>query len=252
MYATHLYEPKLGLQADKCAALLHLTTPTQNSVTLSSTHPCRYTWRTTEWSDCRVDLLLSQQDRRRSNLTGLCGGGLQTREVYCVQANAELLKYINTLREKDKGKKKGKKENDARLFYRMKNLNMLLFICLHLLFASYTADLHRFLPLACFLICSRTISRLRLVSTLNTRLEASISFMVKSNKWTLKDKSDRKPWIILTVLSLTQYMVLYVLFMFVEASSCRPAACCCRSKVQILHLSKYALNSLRTLLFIMA
>lgn len=65
---------------------------------------CSYTWRTTEWSDCRVDLLLSQQDRRRSNVTGLCGGGLQTREVYCVQANAELLKYLNNLREKEKGK----------------------------------------------------------------------------------------------------------------------------------------------------
>ncbi|XP_027141893.1 thrombospondin, type I, domain containing 7Ab isoform X6 [Larimichthys crocea] len=65
--------------------------------------PCAtYTWRTTEWSDCRVDSLLSQQDRRRSNLTGLCGGGLQTREVYCVQANAELLKYLSDLREKDK------------------------------------------------------------------------------------------------------------------------------------------------------
>ncbi|CAG6014005.1 unnamed protein product [Menidia menidia] len=66
--------------------------------------PCStYTWRTTEWNDCRVDVLLSQQDRRRSNMTGLCGGGLQTREVYCVQANAELLKYLNDLREKDKG-----------------------------------------------------------------------------------------------------------------------------------------------------
>uniref|UniRef100_A0A1A7X5A7 Thrombospondin type-1 domain-containing protein 7A n=2 Tax=Iconisemion striatum TaxID=60296 RepID=A0A1A7X5A7_9TELE len=65
--------------------------------------PCAaYVWRTTEWSDCRVDLLLSQQDRRRSNVTGLCGGGLQTREVYCVQANAELLKYLKDLREKDK------------------------------------------------------------------------------------------------------------------------------------------------------
>ena len=53
-----------------------------------------------------MDLLLSQQDRRRTNLTGLCGGGLQTREIYCVQANAELLKYLNDLREKDKGKKK--------------------------------------------------------------------------------------------------------------------------------------------------
>uniref|UniRef100_A0A8C8DHW7 Thrombospondin type-1 domain-containing protein 7A n=1 Tax=Oryzias sinensis TaxID=183150 RepID=A0A8C8DHW7_9TELE len=65
--------------------------------------PCTtYTWRTTEWTDCRVDVLLSQQDRRRGNLTGLCGGGLQTREVYCVQANAEVLKYLNDLREKEK------------------------------------------------------------------------------------------------------------------------------------------------------
>nr|XP_043890586.1 thrombospondin type-1 domain-containing protein 7A-like isoform X7 [Solea senegalensis] len=65
--------------------------------------PCiTYTWRTSEWSDCRVDLLLGQQDRRRGNLTGLCGGGLQTREVYCVEANAELVKYLNDLREKDK------------------------------------------------------------------------------------------------------------------------------------------------------
>lgn len=73
----------------------------------SATYVCflrRYTWRTTEWSDCRIDLLLSQQERRRGNLTSLCGGGLQTREVFCVQANAELLKYLNDLREKDKGK----------------------------------------------------------------------------------------------------------------------------------------------------
>uniref|UniRef100_A0A3B5LNX1 Thrombospondin type-1 domain-containing protein 7A n=1 Tax=Xiphophorus couchianus TaxID=32473 RepID=A0A3B5LNX1_9TELE len=55
-----------------------------------SVPPCAsYTWRTTEWSDCRVDVLLSQQDRRRTNMTGLCGGGLQTREVFCVQANAD-------------------------------------------------------------------------------------------------------------------------------------------------------------------
>uniref|UniRef100_A0A8C6LSW7 Thrombospondin type-1 domain-containing protein 7A n=1 Tax=Nothobranchius furzeri TaxID=105023 RepID=A0A8C6LSW7_NOTFU len=50
--------------------------------------PCAaFVWRTTEWSDCRVDLLLSQQDRRRSNVTGLCGGGLQTREVYLSRIN---------------------------------------------------------------------------------------------------------------------------------------------------------------------
>ena len=48
-----------------------------------------------------MDLLLSQQDRRRGNMTGLCGGGLQTREVYCVQANAELLTYLDNLKEKE-------------------------------------------------------------------------------------------------------------------------------------------------------
>ncbi|KAL0171337.1 hypothetical protein M9458_031648, partial [Cirrhinus mrigala] len=59
-----------------------------------------YAWRTTEWSECRVDALLSQQDRRRGNQTGLCGGGVQSREVYCVQANAELLSYINNNKDK--------------------------------------------------------------------------------------------------------------------------------------------------------
>ncbi|CAG02749.1 unnamed protein product, partial [Tetraodon nigroviridis] len=67
--------------------------------------PCaNYTWRTTEWSDCSTDSLLSQQDNRRSsrNVTGLCGGGLQTRDLYCVQTNAELLNYLSEFREKDK------------------------------------------------------------------------------------------------------------------------------------------------------
>uniref|UniRef100_A0A672S6X1 Thrombospondin type-1 domain-containing protein 7A n=1 Tax=Sinocyclocheilus grahami TaxID=75366 RepID=A0A672S6X1_SINGR len=63
--------------------------------------PCAaYAWRSTEWSECRVDALLSQQDRRRGNQTGLCGGGVQGREVYCVQANAELLSYINNNKDK--------------------------------------------------------------------------------------------------------------------------------------------------------
>lgn len=57
-------------------------------------------WRSTEWSECRVDALLSQQDRRRGNQTGLCGGGVQSREVYCVQANAELLSYIYNNKDK--------------------------------------------------------------------------------------------------------------------------------------------------------
>lgn len=49
----------------------------------------RYGWRSTEWSECRVDVLLSQQDRRRGNQTSLCGGGIQTREVYCVQISSD-------------------------------------------------------------------------------------------------------------------------------------------------------------------
>lgn len=60
----------------------------------------RYGWRTTEWTECRIDPLLSQQDKRRGNQTSLCGGGIQTREVYCVQANENLLSYLNTLKEK--------------------------------------------------------------------------------------------------------------------------------------------------------
>ncbi|XP_027727807.1 thrombospondin type-1 domain-containing protein 7A [Vombatus ursinus] len=64
--------------------------------------PCAtYGWRTTEWTECRVDPLLSQQDKRRGNQTALCGGGIQTREVYCVQANENLLSYLNTLKEKE-------------------------------------------------------------------------------------------------------------------------------------------------------
>lgn len=64
--------------------------------------PCVvYNWRSTEWSDCRVDVLLSQQDRRRSNQTGLCGGGVQTREVYCVQAPSETSSNLGSLKSKD-------------------------------------------------------------------------------------------------------------------------------------------------------
>uniref|UniRef100_A0A8D2LWY1 Thrombospondin type-1 domain-containing protein 7A n=1 Tax=Varanus komodoensis TaxID=61221 RepID=A0A8D2LWY1_VARKO len=67
--------------------------------------PCiTYGWRTTEWTECRIDPLLSQQDKRRGNQTALCGGGIQTREVYCVQANENLLSYLNTLKEKEASK----------------------------------------------------------------------------------------------------------------------------------------------------
>uniref|UniRef100_A0A8C6SEY4 Thrombospondin type-1 domain-containing protein 7A n=1 Tax=Neogobius melanostomus TaxID=47308 RepID=A0A8C6SEY4_9GOBI len=65
--------------------------------------PCIvYSWKATEWSECRVDVLLSQQDRRRGNQTGLCGGGVQSREVYCVQSAADsLLHLFNSLRPVD-------------------------------------------------------------------------------------------------------------------------------------------------------
>uniref|UniRef100_A0A8C9SRK1 Thrombospondin type-1 domain-containing protein 7A n=1 Tax=Scleropages formosus TaxID=113540 RepID=A0A8C9SRK1_SCLFO len=46
-----------------------------------------YIWKTTDWGDCQVAPLLSQQDQRHSNLSVLCGGGIQTRETYCVQVS---------------------------------------------------------------------------------------------------------------------------------------------------------------------
>lgn len=70
------------------------------SVTSLSHDLISYTWRTTEWAECRVDMLLSQQDRRRSNQTGLCGGGMQTREVYCIQANADPTSDLSTSQDK--------------------------------------------------------------------------------------------------------------------------------------------------------
>ncbi|XP_059826219.1 thrombospondin type-1 domain-containing protein 7B isoform X2 [Hypanus sabinus] len=45
----------------------------------------RYVWKTTDWNECQVTPLLSQQDRRRSNQSSLCGGGIQMREAYCAQ-----------------------------------------------------------------------------------------------------------------------------------------------------------------------
>uniref|UniRef100_A0A3B4C5M3 Thrombospondin type-1 domain-containing protein 7A n=1 Tax=Pygocentrus nattereri TaxID=42514 RepID=A0A3B4C5M3_PYGNA len=64
--------------------------------------PCVvYTWKTTEWSECRVDTLLSQQDRRRGNQTGLCGGGIQSREVYCVQASSDPPSNLSSLKSKE-------------------------------------------------------------------------------------------------------------------------------------------------------
>ncbi|XP_039858562.1 thrombospondin type-1 domain-containing protein 7A [Simochromis diagramma] len=64
--------------------------------------PCiTYSWKTTEWTECKVDMLLSQQDRRRGNHTGMCGGGTQTREVYCVQASTDTPSNLSPLRSKE-------------------------------------------------------------------------------------------------------------------------------------------------------
>uniref|UniRef100_A0A8B9KDM6 Thrombospondin type-1 domain-containing protein 7A n=1 Tax=Astyanax mexicanus TaxID=7994 RepID=A0A8B9KDM6_ASTMX len=64
--------------------------------------PCvAYSWKATEWSECRVDVLLSQQDRRRGNQTGLCGGGIQNREVYCVQASSDPPSNLSSLKSKE-------------------------------------------------------------------------------------------------------------------------------------------------------
>ncbi|XP_009998692.1 PREDICTED: thrombospondin type-1 domain-containing protein 7B [Chaetura pelagica] len=52
--------------------------------------PCpRFAWRTSEWKACQVSLLLDQLDPRQLKHAGLCGGGIQTREVYCVQISLE-------------------------------------------------------------------------------------------------------------------------------------------------------------------
>lgn len=45
----------------------------------------RYEWRATDWEECHILPLLSQQDRKLANISALCGGGIQTRKTYCVQ-----------------------------------------------------------------------------------------------------------------------------------------------------------------------
>ncbi|XP_040460738.1 thrombospondin type-1 domain-containing protein 7B [Falco naumanni] len=53
--------------------------------------PCpRFAWRTSEWKACQVSLLLDQKDPRQHKHVSLCGGGIQTREVYCGQITVEL------------------------------------------------------------------------------------------------------------------------------------------------------------------
>ncbi|XP_075922309.1 thrombospondin type-1 domain-containing protein 7A isoform X2 [Petromyzon marinus] len=63
--------------------------------------PCpRYRWRGAEWAECRVDALLSQQDRRRGNQTAWCGGGIQTRDLYCILDDENIFSYLKSLRER--------------------------------------------------------------------------------------------------------------------------------------------------------
>ncbi|XP_032921162.1 thrombospondin type-1 domain-containing protein 7B [Catharus ustulatus] len=52
--------------------------------------PCpRFAWRTSEWKACQVSLLLDQQDPHHQKQAGLCGGGTQSRVVYCAQIIVE-------------------------------------------------------------------------------------------------------------------------------------------------------------------
>ncbi|MEE6489104.1 hypothetical protein FKM82_015489 [Ascaphus truei] len=52
--------------------------------------PCPgFFWKTSEWKECKVPLLLDQLDSRRNPHIALCGGGIQTREGFCAQSLAE-------------------------------------------------------------------------------------------------------------------------------------------------------------------
>ncbi|KAL2087598.1 hypothetical protein ACEWY4_016426 [Coilia grayii] len=46
-----------------------------------------YQWLVTDWGRCESLPLLGQQDHRHGNASFLCGGGLQTREVYCARVD---------------------------------------------------------------------------------------------------------------------------------------------------------------------
>ncbi|XP_072300062.1 thrombospondin type-1 domain-containing protein 7B [Eucyclogobius newberryi] len=48
-------------------------------------HCPRFVWRSTDWGECRISPLLSQQDKRLANISALCGAGIQTRKTYCIQ-----------------------------------------------------------------------------------------------------------------------------------------------------------------------
>ncbi|GAA6088524.1 thrombospondin type-1 domain-containing protein 7B isoform X1 [Tachysurus ichikawai] len=48
-----------------------------------------YEWRSTDWSECHITPLLSLQEKKAVNISALCGGGVQSRETYCVQVQDE-------------------------------------------------------------------------------------------------------------------------------------------------------------------
>ncbi|XP_074071171.1 thrombospondin type-1 domain-containing protein 7B [Macrotis lagotis] len=55
-------------------------------------HSCsRYSWKTSEWKECQVTLLLEQEDPHWHPTGPLCGGGIQTRELYCAHSATEPL-----------------------------------------------------------------------------------------------------------------------------------------------------------------
>nr|XP_032801799.1 thrombospondin type-1 domain-containing protein 7A-like isoform X2 [Petromyzon marinus] len=71
--------------------------------------PCpRFVWKVAQWSECRVELVMGAPERRRANHTGLCGGGLRTRDVYCIMANENLILYLNSLHERQEMLSKSK------------------------------------------------------------------------------------------------------------------------------------------------
>uniref|UniRef100_A0A8D2MJ59 Thrombospondin type-1 domain-containing protein 7A n=1 Tax=Zonotrichia albicollis TaxID=44394 RepID=A0A8D2MJ59_ZONAL len=53
-----------------------------------------FAWRTSEWKACQVSLLLDQQEPQQQKQAGLCGGGIQTRVVYCAQIVLNLHWYM--------------------------------------------------------------------------------------------------------------------------------------------------------------
>ncbi|XP_061579008.1 thrombospondin type-1 domain-containing protein 7B [Cololabis saira] len=54
----------------------------------------RYVWRTSDWGDCHILPLLSQQDQRLANVSSLCGGGIQIRKTFCVQAQDDSAPHL--------------------------------------------------------------------------------------------------------------------------------------------------------------